>query len=79
LWDWCLAQSRSIHLKTRVLRPSNKWQLFLMGDNGDLPEAARICKLLIILVAGAYSTPKLPDLPFRYILPVSRGYNAHFQ
>jgi hypothetical protein len=50
-----------------------------MGDNGDLPEAARICKLLIILVAGAYSTPKLPDLPFRYILPVSRGYNAHFQ
>jgi hypothetical protein len=57
LWDWCSAQTRSIHLKTRVLRLSNKWQLFLMGDNGDFPKVAIFCKLLICLVAGAGFEP----------------------
>jgi hypothetical protein len=57
LWDWCSAQTRSIHLKTRVLRPSNKWQLFLMGDNGDFPKVTNFCKLLILLVAGAGFEP----------------------
>jgi hypothetical protein len=28
------------------------------------------------MVAGAYNTPKLPDLPFKYVLPVNRGYSA---
>ena len=41
----------------RVLRLSNKWQLFLMGDNGDFPEVANFCKLLIGLVAGAGFEP----------------------
>ena len=31
----------------RVLRLSNKWQLFLLGDNGDFPKATNFCKLLI--------------------------------
>jgi hypothetical protein len=57
LWDWCSAQTRSIQLKTQVLRLSNKLQLFPMGDNGDLPEATKFCKLLIYLVAGAGFEP----------------------
>jgi len=40
-----------------VLRPSNKSQLFLMGDNGDFPKATNFCKLLILLVAGAGFEP----------------------
>jgi hypothetical protein len=35
-----------------------------MGDNGDLSKAARICKLLIILVAGACNAPNLLVIPF---------------
>jgi hypothetical protein len=35
-----------------------------MGDNGDLSKATRICKLLIILVAGACKAPNLLTISF---------------
>lgn len=36
-------------------------------------------RIIRILVAGVCNAPKLPDLPFSYILTVRRGYSAGIQ